>query len=120
MWPFIRPNDTLTVSRDLGAPYFGKVVGFFNGNQFIAHRVVKVSEERSKTYFYFQGDLYPFKLNRVEQQDIVGTVTSIHNRGKRINLWFSSPWCVFPFFISLPTRGIWHLHGFLSRFKKVF
>ncbi len=102
MWPFIQDGDIISLRHKPFKPRLGAVVGFFDEDQFIAHRIVWYTKKGTKGWnVYVHGDSSPCSLTRIGSNQVIGTVEYIKRGTKKITSWF-----IFPFRIITIPYGI--------------
>jgi signal peptidase I len=92
MKPFIRPGDRVRLLRSIRKPRPGDVVGFFNGNQLIIHRVIgRKTATDGNWQFSVWGDSSCDSIGTVHSSDIIGVVSFLRRKNKKRALWFKVP-----------------------------
>ncbi len=92
MWPFIQDGDVLSLRHKPFKPRLGTVVGFFNEDQLITHRIIWYKRKGPHRWeVYVHGDASPFSLAKIDSEEIVGTVEYVKRRNKIIKSWFTYP-----------------------------
>ena len=85
MVPSIYPGDLLTVhSNDVAAARRGEIVLFLLGGRPYVHRITRKWPERSRVVFATRGDALPKEDPSVDASQLLGRVTAIERRGKRV------------------------------------
>src|SRR5579864_5774124 len=85
MVPSIYPGDRLTVrSNDVAAARRGEIVLFLLGGSPYVHRITRKWPERNRVVFATRGDALPKEDPSVDASQLLGRVTAIRRRGKRI------------------------------------
>jgi signal peptidase I len=85
MLPTIWPGDTLVVERAGSSDIVhGDVVVFSNGRRFVAHRVVAKNSGSGDSTVQTQGDALSRPDSPVAHDELVGKVSFIVRKGKRL------------------------------------
>jgi Peptidase S24-like len=94
MIPSIYPGDLLTVrSESIAEARTGEIVLFLLGGRFFVHRVMRKWPDRNRIVFATRGDALTQEDPSVDGTQLLGRVTSILRRGRRVK--FASPWTKF-------------------------
>lgn len=85
MLPTIWPGDTLVVKRAGDSDIIdGDVVLFSNGRRFVAHRVITKNSGSGKPMVQTQGDALSRRDAPVTHDELLGKVSFIMRKGKRV------------------------------------
>jgi hypothetical protein len=92
MWPFIRDGDKVVLTRQDRLPGFGDVVGFFEQDQLVVHRVRgKEKPADGKWMVTVQGDAMSGSRARVAHERIIGFVDCVIRNGREKRVWVRRP-----------------------------
>jgi signal peptidase I len=87
MLPAIYPGDCLTVSSFGSAvPCCGDIVLCRRAGEFCVHRIVRIRENRTATWYVLRGDALPEDDPPIPGCELLGRVTSLLRRGKVFEL----------------------------------